>query len=386
MDGTQLVSSRIVRRVISRSTDARKSAADILSGVADADLAALVVFCTPGTDCGTLSRLLSEALPGVSVFGCTTAGEIGPGGYCEGTVVGVGLPRSHFCVETVLLENVSSISTPALSERTLQAMHGLARQEVDWEHEFAFLLVDGLSMKEDQLAAALVRVLQNTQLFGGSAGDGLAFEETRVFCDGAVHSNAAILSLIRTRCPFTVFRFDNFQPTDVRMVVTDAEPEKRLVKEINAEPAAKEYARLVGKRTDQLSPRTFAAHPVVVRVGGRHHVRAISQVEETGHLRFLSAIDEGLVLTVATGHDLVSHLKRSLDELSMPRPPDTILACDCILRRLDAQSQGNAQEVSALLDDHGVVGFSTYGEQVNGIHVNQTFVGIALYPPDDTVV
>ena len=49
------------------------------------------------------------------------------------------------------------------------------------------------------------------------------------------------------------------------MVVTEADPERRLVREINAEPAAREYARLVGKDPDQLSPFTFAAHPVVVR-------------------------------------------------------------------------------------------------------------------------
>jgi hypothetical protein len=28
------------------------------------------------------------------------------------------------------------------------------------------------------------------------------------------------------------------------------------------------------------------------------------------------------------------------------------------------------------------VGFSTYGEQVNSMHVNQTMTGVALYPPD----
>jgi hypothetical protein len=28
-----------------------------------------------------------------------------------------------------------------------------------------------------------------------------------------------------------------------------------------------------------------------------------------------------------------------------------------------------------------VVGFSTYGEQINGLHVNQTMTGVAIYPP-----
>ena len=37
--------------------------------------------------------------------------------------------------------------------------------------------------------------------------------------------------------------------------------------------------------------------------------------------------------------------------------------------------------VSALLRKHGVTGFSTYGEQMNSMHVNQTMTGVALYPP-----
>ena len=86
---------------------------------------------------------------------------------------------------------------------------------------------------------------------------------------------------MRSRCPIRVFKIDHMQPTDIKMVVTDADPERRLVREINAEPAAREYARLVGKDPDQLSPFIFAAHPVVVRIGDQHHIRAIQKVEPT---------------------------------------------------------------------------------------------------------
>ena len=34
-----------------------------------------------------------------------------------------------------------------------------------------------------------------------------------------------------------------------------------------------------------------------------------------------------------------------------------------------------------MLQAHGVVGFSTYGEQLNSMHVNQTMTGVAIYPP-----
>ena len=32
--------------------------------------------------------------------------------------------------------------------------------------------------------------------------------------------------------------------------------------------------------------------------------------------------------------------------------------------------------------DHRVAGFNTYGEQHGGLHVNQTFVGLAFLEPD----
>ncbi len=61
--------------------------------------------------------------------------------------------------------------------------------------------------------------------------------------------------------------------------------------------------------------------------------------------------------------------------------PDIILAADCVLRRKEAEERQLVGAISSLLSRHGVVGFSTYGEQVNGLHVNQTLTGVAIYPP-----
>lgn len=37
--------------------------------------------------------------------------------------------------------------------------------------------------------------------------------------------------------------------------------------------------------------------------------------------------------------------------------------------------------MSQTLARHNVVGFNSYGEQLNMLHVNQTFTGVAIYPP-----
>jgi hypothetical protein len=97
---------------------------------------------------------------------------------------------------------------------------------------------------------------------------------------------------------------------------------------------------------------------------------------------FFSAIDEGLVLTLAEPQDMVRHLETELGRLAVPVAPEAILGCDCILRRMEAQEKQMTGPISRLLRQHGVVGFSTYGEQVNGMHVNQTMTGVAIYRPD----
>ena len=315
------------------------------------------------------------------VIGCTTAGEIAPHGYAEGGILAVGLPAAHFAARALLIEGLDQIDREDLTGRLIRTRQALAADRPHWAHEFAFLMVDGLSLREDDLAATLAAGLGPVPLFGGSAGDGLAFGRTFVLHEGRALDNAAVLAMVRSDCRARVFKLDHLQPTARRMVVTSADPTRRIVRQINAEPAAHEYARLLGKDRKQLTPFTFAAHPVVVRIGGQHHVRAIREMAPNGDLVFFSAIDEGLVLTLAEPRDMVAHLRQGLGDLAEGGVAPAILACDCILRRMEAQEKQMTGAVSALLAGHGVLGFSTYGEQMGAMHVNQTLTGVAIYPP-----
>jgi hypothetical protein len=340
----------------------------------------VILFVSPEADRAALEAGIPRVFPGVPVIGCTTAGEIAPEGYADGSIVAAGLPASVFAVECMGVD-LARIDGKELIGRLIRARASLARQHPRWEDEFAFLMVDGLSIREDELTSAIGPGLGPVPLFGGSAGDGADFGETFVLQDGRFRRGWAVLMLARTACRAKVFSLKHLVPTDRRMVVTGADPARRIVREINAEPAAREYARLLGKDPGQLTAFTFAAHPVVVRVGGNHHVRAIQQLAPNGDLVFFSAIDEGLVLTLAEPLDLVTHLEEALAGLSAEGRPAGIIACDCILRRIEAMEKQRFGAVSSVLRRHGVVGFSTYGEQFNSMHVNQTMTGVAFYPP-----
>lgn len=360
-----------------------KAAEKLAQGLGPGPWAAVFLFISPEADLAALAQSLPAAFGPAPLTGCTTAGEISAAGYAEGEIVAVGLPANLFAASTFLIPDLGHLDAQDLIGRLIRDRQALARARPRWEGEFAFLMVDGLSVREDELASALARGLGPVPLFGGSAGDGTRFQETFVLHDGRFLQNAAVVTLVRTAARVKVFSLDHLRPTEARMVVTEADPARRIVRQINAEPAAREYARILGKDPAQLTTFTFAAHPVVVRIGGTHHVRAIQRVDHNGDLIFFSAIDEGVVLTLAEPQDMVAHLSGALAGLRGDGPAPDILTCDCILRRLEAQEKQKTGAISALLRDHGVVGFSTYGEQLNAMHVNQTMTGVALYPPED---
>lgn len=374
--------ARIIATVSVDLTDETDPAARVVAALGDGPFACVIVLAAPEVDLDALTATLNDTIDAPHILGARTAGEICDEGYSERKIVALGFPRSHFAASARMFEALDNSDEVALGREVLALRHDAQAQRHDYENEFAFLLVDGLSRREDAFVLNISTALGTTQLFGGSSGDGLQFESAPVFYNGVVSNNAAIVLVVRTNCRFKIFREDHFEPSEKRLVVTGAIPEKRLVTEINAEPAGPEYARIVGIDPNQLSPFVFASHPIVVSVGDQHHVRAIQRVEETGHLRFFASIDEGMVLTVANAKSISEHLQEMLEDLSADTEPDLIFACDCILRRLEAEQKQEVSRMSAQLKKHHVIGFSTYGEQHNMLHVNQTLTGIAIYPPD----
>ena len=188
-----------------------------------------------------------------------------------------------------------------------------------------------------------------------------------------------VLTLVRLRQPVKIFHSQHFYSTDTRLVVTQADPERRIVSEINAEPAALEYARIIGIDVSELTPAVFAERPVMVKAGGEFYVRSIQRANEDGSLTFFCAIDEGVVLRLARHEDIVLQMRALFATIHADiGPPELVIGFDCVLRNLEVERRQLRQVAGRLLSENNVVGFSSYGEQFAGMHVNQTFTGVAI--------
>ncbi|WP_027855156.1 nitric oxide-sensing protein NosP [Marinobacterium litorale] len=370
-----------VKTALSKQQDAKLAAQELADQLMGPDLGFVLFFCSAEYDLETLSRELHLAFDGVELAGCTTAGEVTPRGYDRGSITAVGFDQNLFSIDVALIESLEGFSL----NDAQNLVSGLVTQSRSRQvapikgHSFALTLLDGLSSQEELVLMTLNSALGSIPSFGGSAGDDNHLTNTHVYHKGRFYTQAAIVVLISTPLDFEVFTTHHMTSLEEKLVVTAADPATRTVFELNAIPAAEEYARVVGVPLDALDHKVFALNPVAVRIGQEYYVRSIQRVNEDGSLTFYCAVENGIVLTAMQPGSMIEDLNSVFTRLETEvGPPLITLGCDCFLRRLELEHREQDQRMSEFLQQHRVIGFNTYGEQYDGMHINQTFTGVVI--------
>lgn len=375
--------TRSVKLGQSTLSDPEAAVRDLHQQISQPDVSLVIFFCSSRYDLSALASTLTECFGETPVIGCTTAGEIGPAGYRDHSICGASFPADYFVASVARLDSLKSAEVGRLQAFAQTLMQSHEQVQGDLPNTFAMLLIDGVSQREDAVTRTLFNSLPGIPIIGGSTGDDLVFDATWVFHQGRFHTNSALLLLMSTSCSIAPVKTQHFVATDQRLVITAADPEGRRVTEINGLPAAAEYARLTGVDVDDLNLMRFAASPVVVMIEGKEYVRSIRQANPDGSLTFYCAIEAGLVFRVARGVDLIENLRLKLDSVHQSLgTPQLLLAFDCVLRKLEMEQTDDTARASALTQAFNTLGFNSYGEQFGGVHVNQTFTGLAIGQPE----
>lgn len=370
-----------VRTAYSRSSDAQVAAQELAQQLITPDLGFVLFFCSAEYDLSALQQALNQAFGEIPLAGCTTAGEITPQGYDRGSLCAIGFHRQYFSVEIGLVEELAGFGLKEAQKLVDELIvRGRSRHIAPLKgHLFAMTLLDGLSSQEELVLVALDSALGSIPHFGGSAGDDIQLARTHVFAQGQFRTEAAVMILVNTPLDFEVFSTHHLRPQAEKLVVTAADAATRTVHELNAEPAGEVYARLVGVSPEALNPEVFALHPIGVKVGQEYYVRSIQRMNEDLSLTFYCAVGNGIVLTPLQSQPIMPDLaQRFQDTEQRIGPPLLTIGCDCFLRRLEIEHLDQAQEASRFLMQHQVVGFNTYGEHYDGVHINQTFTGVVI--------
>ena len=367
-----------IKRAENCNQDEDDAVRDLAEKLQQERMAGAIFFCSARYDLEKIAKAVNKEFS-CPVIGCTSAGEIGTT-YQDGGIVGVSFSSDAFSIHTALIENLRDFNikySRAVVDGLIQDLS--IAEGLDHEKMFGFLLSDGLSLQEEQIVSCLHQSLDGVSLIGGSAGDDLNFTKTHVFCNGAFHSGVAAFTLIETHLPFKTFKFQHYKPSEKDMVITEADPSNRRVLEINGGPAAEELATVIGIKKEELTLEVYSTNPVMLQIGNDWYVRAIQSVHDDGSITFACAIDRGLPLTVGEVTDLLPTLEDQIETVKNTfLNVQLTLGCDCVHRRLEIIETGLKEEVESLLQEVNFVGFNTYGEQFNAIHVNQTLTCVVI--------
>ena len=333
--------------------------------------------------------LLKERFPTSLVVGCTTAGELMGAEHTTGGLVVSALWSPEVTWSCGVVRDIGAfdeIAAAALAEQLLADL-GTTRSDADARKHFCLAFMDGLSMKEERVSSCMAEALEGLPLIGGSSGDDLAFVATYVFVNGEALTNAAVFVMGESRHPFTVVKHQHFTTTPQQLVITRADVAERRVYEMDGRPALETYAHALGMRPEEVTRDIYFMHPLTFVSAGEIYVRSFKQIDPDGSIVFACGIEEGMVLSVGGHEDMEAALARDLDaQTAAHGTPDVFLACNCIFRALESTMRGAHSALGAVLQRNArhVIGFDTYGEQLNGLHMNQTLVGLGLYGDEGT--
>src|SRR3990172_10399756 len=159
------------------ASDARQAAREFHAGVQQPDMSMVIFFCSSDYDLDALADELNKLFGDVPVVGCTTAGEIGSAGYRAQSLSGVSFSSGVGAAVSGCLANLQDFE---ISQGQLFVQGLLQRLEKGSPkgvpaNAFAFLMIDGLSVREEPVVRTLQAALGSIHLCGGSAGDDLKF-------------------------------------------------------------------------------------------------------------------------------------------------------------------------------------------------------------------
>lgn len=203
-----LTSTVGVKRAFSVSSDEKDAVREFYHGLdlTEGDTELVIFFCSPDYNTDLLEKELNRAFGDIPLIGCTTAGEITPEGYHDGSLTGAAFGKEHF---TCISHRRDQISTFSIKDgidfgRAIFDKISARAENINGSNSFAFLLIDGLSGAEERVTASVGCELGEISMVGGSTADHYRMKQTQLFHEGRFREDSALIILFNTDLPFRV--------------------------------------------------------------------------------------------------------------------------------------------------------------------------------------
>jgi hypothetical protein len=351
----------------------------------------LIAFAAVTRDPVAVLAGLRTIAPGVPVVGCSTHGEIAPGGPRDGTVTVAAIGGPGFAVATAAAKGVFGRQRMAGAE-----VAACAEQISKKPYRVLLLLTDGLVRDQEAIIRGCYSVLgESVPLFGGAAADGWRMSGVYLLGNDQVLTDAVVAAAIGSDAPLSVSISHGWRPVGEPMIVTSSGNGR--VYTLDDRPALDVYLdRIDAPPEAYTDAKAFSAftmtRPLGIQRSSGVEIRNVStEVDLVGRsIGGGGVIEHGSLTWVMTGdeesilHATDTACEQALNGLG-ERAPVGLLTLSCAALRAVLGNEGIQREGARLTkwaNGSPFAGFYTYGEiaQANGVDGfhNQTFVALAL--------
>ena len=350
---------------------------DIKSTVSEAVVAfndpKLILFCSPVDHFSEYAREIANRFPNAVSMGMTTLMSISKNGAQKNDLLCLGIEDGISCAADVL-EEIDKYPIK-YSGRVSNCLKKIGNNRNTMCLEFT----TGLLCAEESVLSTLNSVLlpRNIPVFGGSAGNNMSGNVTKVALNGIVRERSAVFCLIHSDGGgFRFYKENIFKPVEgvPDLIATKVDIKTRHVKEYNHMPAAQAYANVLGVAENLISTY-MPNHPMGRVTGNEIFISADNYVSPERGIVYHSRIYSNTRMKLLemddyrrVNEETFKKIKRDVTE------PKLAFLTHCLGRTALFNNEGYMQEYARLLGSAvgNFFGYSGYGEQLKRYNFNMT--------------
>jgi hypothetical protein len=357
----------------------------ITAELAQDDVKVVIFFFSPELERLNIQNAFGAAFPAAKRLGASMIGGWSSGGPVEKGIVAMSLSGEEVeeCFSS-FKEGVKADPAGVAKALSADIRARTGGRDLDPEHYVGIVLFDGLCLGERIVHELSTEKGLVFPIVGGAAADELEFKRTVVASDNAISADGAALLVLKMRVPFFYDHFVHYKPTRKSCVVTKAEPEKRVVWEMDGEPAAERYSKMLGLSSpSQLRTSHFARNPLGVVIGDTVYARSPNAIIDGKGLQFYCFIEAGTQVTLLEQGDLLANAREGLAKATgYLKGIRGAILFNCVLRYLEMKEDNKIEAFNSVFAGLPFIGFNTFGEELF-THHNQTLTALFIGERED---
>jgi hypothetical protein len=331
-----------------------------------------VLFYSPVEKIDQVTKLLSENY--ANVIGCSNYKNIYKDKCAYDTISIMGIKVIE--CRTLLIHNANK--SPIRQYKEIQKLKEIYKPG----HSMIITFTDGLTLAEENVLTVINNELKDIPLIGGSAGDKGDFNQTKVTINKECISNATAVAMITTDMFIDSICENIYETTDLTGIITECDLFSRKIIKINNKPALSFYTEKLGlSKKDDLTT-AFIDHPIGRIIGDKSFIASIMSVDADDSINVYCRIFPNSYVSICNPIDYRSLWKEKANKDKNKYIGGIFV--NCIFRTNLFEKDNSMGDFINFLNNYGdFVCMTSYGEQFNNIHANQTLTGCVFRESDE---